>query len=226
MKLFSVASSFMAVFALSLNSYASDIATQKNFNSTLAPVKVTSMTELQKIDDHSSKFTYLGLPVTLSESKLNINKKVPSIGLVDSNLKSFTLGGAQAKPQVIASLVSLSTPVCSKEAQDLEKLSLKNPDVNFIVVSKDLPFLFPFFVKEHNIKNVKFVSSFRNNNFGSLYGTLVQNGVLQGLDSRAIFVINKNGNLIYQQRVSEIATPPNYKTLGLAINSLKSKNLE
>ena len=176
----------------------------------------------------ASAYTFLGKPVSIYKptNSLSVGHKVPVVTLVDNNLKSIKVGGSQAKPQVIASVVSLNTPVCSKEALDLDKIAIKNSDVNFIIVSQDLPFALDKYAKANKIKNLKFASSFRNDLFGKDFGTLITDSNLKGLNSRAVFVVNKSGNLVYQQRVSEIATPPNYKTLSLAIGSINASDID
>lgn len=233
MKLSFITSIFLGLFSLSslyLSAYAAN-PVQNKVNNVIVTSYNTANTANTAAKNMKSKsvgsaFTYLGFPVELSAGHLGLNKIVLPIGLVDSNLKPLVIGGAQDKPQVIASLVSLNTPVCAKEALDLNQLAIKNPNVNFIVVSKDLPFLLADYAKKNKIKNITFASSFRNNAFGNAYGTLIQNSVLKGLDSRAVFVINTEGELVYQQRVSEIATPPNYKTLSLAIDSIKASDID
>jgi thioredoxin-dependent peroxiredoxin len=180
------------------------------------------------VSTSGSAYTFLGNPVNIYKptNSLSVGHKVPGVALVDNNLKSIKVGGSQAKPQVIASVVSLDMPVCSKEALELDKMAIKNPNVNFIVVSQDLPFALEKYAKANKIKNIKFASSFRNDLFGKEFGTLITDSSLKGLNSRAVFVVNKSGNLVYQQRVSEIATPPNYKTLSLAIGSINASDID
>ena len=180
---------------------------------------VVSKSKVSSVDD-SSQITFLGKPVQISSKNLALNKKVPQVELVTPDLKTIKVGGATGKIQVIASIVSVNTPVCAKEVVDLDNLAKSFPKAQFIVVSKGLPFTMGSYAKKTDIKNIQFASSFRNDNFGSSFGTLITGGSLKDLNTRAVFVVNAKGNLVYKEMVSEIATPPNYATLKLAIKSV------
>jgi thioredoxin-dependent peroxiredoxin len=182
---------------------------------------VVSKSKVLPVDD-SSRITFLGKPVQISSKNLALNKKVPQVELVTPDLKTIKVGGTAGKIQVIASIVSVNTPVCAKEVIDLNNLAKSFPKAQFIVVSKGLPFTMGSYAKRSNIKNIQLASSFRNDNFGSSFGTLITGGVLKDLNTRAVFVINAEGDLVYKEMVSEIATPPNYETLKLAIKSVYS----
>lgn len=207
---------------------SSGVGAQTSSQNDIKNIVIIQPSAKQTTGKSASAYTFLGKPVSIYKptNSLSVGHKVPVVTLVDNNLKSIKVGGSQAKPQVIASVVSLNTPVCSKEALDLNKIAIKNSNVNFIIVSQDLPFALDKYAKANKIKNLKFASSFRNDLFGKDFGTLITDSNLKGLNSRAVFVVNKSGNLVYQQRVSEIATPPNYKTLSLAIGSINASDID
>jgi len=54
------------------------------------------------------------------------------------------------------------------------------------------------------------LSDFADGNFGKSYQLDITNGPLANLHSRAIIIINENGNIEYTEQVSEIADEPNY----------------
>ena len=207
---------------------SSGVGAQTSSQNDIKNIVIIQPSAKQTTGKSASAYTFLGKPVSIYKptNSLSVGHKVPVVTLVDNNLKSIKVGGSQAKPQVIASVVSLNTPVCSKEALDLDKIAIKNSNINFIIVSQDLPFALDKYAKANKIKNLKFASSFRNDLFGKDFGTLITDSNLKGLNSRAVFVVNKSGNLVYQQRVSEIATPPNYKTLSLAIGSINASDID
>ena len=116
--------------------------------------------------------------------------------------------------------------MCSKETLELDKLAVKNPDIDFMVVSQDLPFALNKYAKANKTKNIKFVqgrfcaaegikgvktvSAFRNNEFGKDYGVLITEGPFAGLFSRAVVLIDESGKIIYTEHVAELADEPNY----------------
>ena len=196
--------------------------------STQAPAKVG------KSEVKSTGITYLGNPINLvvSSDAAALNKKVLKTNLYDANFKKVSIGGdINSKPQVIASLLSLSAPVCSQEAASFAKLAAKFPNIDFILVSSDTPFTLSKYSKDNakdNIKNLKFYTDFgaedkgtkKSDNFGDNFGTLITDGVLKGLNARAVFLLDNKGDLMYKQFVNEIATPPNYSALSVALKSL------
>ena len=141
--------------------------------------------------------------------------------LVKPDLKSVSIGGASGKVQVIATVVSLNTPVCDKETMKLNTLAKHYPDTQFFVVSKDLPFELAKFTSDYKVKNVDLVSSFRNGAFSRYYGTLIDNTLLEGLDARAVFVIDAKGYLVYRQVVKEITDLPDFNKLEQLLNRCK-----
>lgn len=203
----------LAVFGMSSSSFAAAPNVNKINQAVVSKSRVLPVSD-------SSQITFLGKPVQVSPQILALDKKVPQVDLVTPGLKTIKVGGATGKIQVIASIVSVNTPVCAKEVVDLSNLAKNFPKAQFIVVSKGLPFTMGSYAKKTDIKNIQFASSFRNDNFGSSFGTLITGGSLKDLNTRAVFVVNAKGNLVYKEMVSEIATPPNYATLKLAIKSV------
>jgi thiol peroxidase len=55
------------------------------------------------------------------------------------------------------------------------------------------------------------LSTFRSPEFGKVYGTLITDGPLKGLQSRAIVVIDKSGSVLYTEQVPEITEEPDYE---------------
>ncbi|ODN41459.1 thiol peroxidase [Piscirickettsia litoralis] len=156
-------------------------------------------------------------PVQVAGHALEVGQQAPMVKLINPELKPIQLGGDQDKVQVIATVVSLNTPVCDAEAIRLNKIAQRYPEVQVTIVSKDLPFEDAKFKKQNRLNSVEFASDYRSNDFGKLYGTSIESSVLQGLDSRTIYVIDKNGKVSYREVVEEISTPPSYQALEQAI---------
>jgi thiol peroxidase len=63
-------------------------------------------------------------------------------------------------------------------------------------------------------------SDFRHKAFARAYGMLISDGALEGLCARALFVISKDGKIVYKQVVPEITEEPNYdEALNAAIDA-------
>ena len=78
-------------------------------------------------------------------------------------------------------------------------------------ISRDLPFAQARFCGAEGIDNVITLSDFAKGSFGKNYGLTIENGPLAHLHSRAIVIINAEGNIIYKEQVAEIADEPDYE---------------
>lgn len=74
-----------------------------------------------------------------------------------------------------------------------------------------MPFAHARFCTTEGINNVVTASTFRNTEFEKDYGVLIESGPLTGLLARAVFVIDKEGKIIYEELVSEITDEPDYE---------------
>lgn len=132
----------------------------------------------------------------------NINNKAPNVLLRSRNLSHVEIA-KKDEIQIIVSMPSLDTSVCSKQAKEMnQKLAAKN-GFNTIIVSMDLPFAANRFCAIEGISNITFASDYATKSFGYRYGTLIGKGILEGLLSRAVFVVDK-GILVYKDFASDI----------------------
>jgi len=63
------------------------------------------------------------------------------------------------------------------------------------------------FCGAESIKNMRVGSDYQDRNFGSNWGTLIEE--LKIL-ARGVFVLDKDGKVVYAQQVKEVAEEPNY----------------
>ena len=80
-----------------------------------------------------------------------------------------------------------------------------------ICISLDLTFAQKRFSGAEGQENVVSLSDFKDGSFGSSYGLTITDGPLAGLHSRAIVVLDEEGNVKYTEQVSEIADEPDYE---------------
>ncbi|ANE33350.1 thiol peroxidase [Campylobacter hyointestinalis] len=166
-----------------------------------------------------SNVTFKGTPVSLEGDTVNVGQKAPVVEVVGKDLSSFEVGGANGKFQVLIAVPSLDTGVCATETRKFnEKLAGKN-GVSVNVISMDLPFAMGRFCATEGIENLKVGSDFRGAKFAKAYGLLLKDSPLAGLLARAVFVLDKDGVVIYKEIVSEITTEPNYEAIIAALSS-------
>ncbi|PAF52380.1 lipid hydroperoxide peroxidase [Helicobacter sp. 13S00477-4] len=155
---------------------------------------------------------FKGNQVKLSGKELNVGDKAPEITLIGKDLSAIKLGGSQGKYQVINVVPSLDTGVCATQTRKFneEAASLKNATV--FVVSMDLPFAQGRFCSTEGIENLIVASDFKNKEFGQKYGVLLADSPLEGLLTRAVFVVDLEGKIVYKEICEEITQEPDYKS--------------
>ena len=157
-----------------------------------------------------------GTAITLGGTPAHTVGKLPAVG---TQVKDFILTGVDLQDKSLADFKgkyvimnifpSVNTGVCSKAVRKFneEAAGLKNATV--LCISKDLPFAQKQFCGAEGINNVVMLSAFRSD-FGNIYGVQIADGVMRGLLSRAVIVIDQNGKIVYEQQVPEIGQEPNY----------------
>ena len=101
-----------------------------------------------------SKVTLNGEAVKLVGDELSVGDYAPEVELVLADLKTLKVGGSSEKIQVIATVPSLDTGVCAMETKKFNEKMANLKNVNFSVVSMDLPFALGRFCGAENIKNI------------------------------------------------------------------------
>ena len=62
-----------------------------------------------------------------------------------------------------------------------------------------------------SLENVLTASDYKNSNFADAYGTLIIDGPMEGLHSRALVVVNEEGDVVHTEQVTETTDEPNYE---------------
>ena len=161
--------------------------------------------------------TFKGNSVSLSGKTLNVGDSAPKVDLIAGDLSVKSVGGANGKFQIINVVPSLDTGVCATQTRKFNEkaASLSNAEVS--VVSLDLPFAQGRFCSTEGIKNVVALSDFRNKAFGEAYGVILVGSPLEGLLTRAVFVVNPEGKIVHKEIVSEITSEPDYEAALAAV---------
>ena len=160
----------------------------------------------------------------LAGNEINVGDAAPVVTVVncDPMLQDETIGGASDKAQLVIVVPSLDTPVCDAETRKFNTEVASIDGISVKTVSMDLPFAAAKFCSTSGIDNLDVCSDFRNKDFANAYGMLLADGPLAGLTCRAIFVIDKSGNVCYKELVPEITAEPNYEAALEAAKSVAS----
>lgn len=146
-------------------------------------------------------------PLTVLGPELKVGDKAPEFELTDQKLAPVTLSDTSGRPRFFSVVPSLDTPVCDAQTKRFNEAAAKFPGVDFYTVSMDLPFAQRRWCNSFGAEHIKMLSDHRSGSFGMAYGTLIKD---QRIESRAIFVLDKDDTLQYVEYVKEIASAANY----------------
>jgi thiol peroxidase len=150
--------------------------------------------------------TMKGNPLTLIGPELKAGDKAPDFDAVDTSLKPVSLN-TTAGVRIFSVVPSLDTPVCDAQTKRFNEAAANLPSVEIYTVSMDLPFAQKRWCGAFGVDNVKMLSDHRSGSFGENYGTLIKD---LRIESRAIFVVDKDNKIRYAEYVKEVADHPNY----------------
>jgi len=160
--------------------------------------------------------TLMGNPMTLIGPELKPGDNAPDFQCVDVGMKPVTLSDTGHAVRIFSVVPSLDTPVCDAQTKRFNEEIVKLAGVEVYTVSMDLPFAQKRWGSAFNVDRIKMLSDHRDASFGANYGTLIKD---LRIESRAIFVVDKDNTIRYVEYVKEVADSPNYDA---ALSAAKS----
>jgi thioredoxin-dependent peroxiredoxin len=160
--------------------------------------------------------TLKGKPLTLVGPELKTGDPAPEFNVVDNGLQPVTLASTGANVRIVSVVPSLDTPVCDAQTKRFNEAAAGLPGVDILTVSMDLPFAQKRWCGAFGVDNIKMLSDHKDGSFGSNYGTLIKE---LRIESRAIFVIDRENKLRHVEYVKEVADFPNYEAALAAARS-------
>ncbi len=161
--------------------------------------------------------TFKGTPMTLVGEPVQVGQQAPDFTLYyfEGGLKPLKLADFKGKPSLISVVPSLDTGVCATQTKRFnDELASLGDKVNAVTVSLDLPFAQNRFCGAEGIKSMRVGSDYQDRSFGKSYGMLIDELKLL---ARGLFVLDKNGKVIHEELVKEVADQPNYATAMAAL---------
>jgi len=119
--------------------------------------------------------------------------------------------------RIMSVVPSLDTPVCAAQTKRFNDELAKVSGLEGLTVSMDLPFAQKRWCGAFGVDRVKMLSDHKNGSFGTSYGTLIKE---LRIESRAIFVVDKDNVIRHVEYVKEVADHPDYEAALKAAKSL------
>jgi len=165
--------------------------------------------------------TFKGTTVNLAGNALNVGDKAPSVIATGTDLSDVEIGGAKDRVQLIITVPSLDTDTCAAETRRFN-VDVNNLDIcETTVVSMDLPFAADRFCTTEGIENLTVASDYIDKEVSKSFGILMDDNKLKGLSARAVFVIDRSGEIVYKEIVPEVTDEPNYEAALEAIKEAR-----
>jgi thiol peroxidase len=158
-----------------------------------------------------------GKPLTVVGPELKAGDKAPEFEVVSDSLQPVTLGSTGQAVRIFSVVPSLDTPVCDAQTKRFNEEAAKLPGVEIYTISMDLPFAQKRWCGAYGVDKVKMLSDHRSGSFGEHYGTLIKD---LRIESRAIFVLDKDNTVKHVEYVKEVAEHPNYEAALSVVRSL------
>ena len=158
-----------------------------------------------------ASITLGGNPIHTSGELSKVGTKLADFKLVKNDLSIATLSDFAGTNLVLNIFPSIDTGTCATSVRTFNARASKLENTKVLCISRDLPFAQKRFCGAEGIENVINLSDFKDGSFGKTNGLEIVDGVLAGLHSRCIIVLDTTGSVIYTEQVSEIANEPNYE---------------
>ena len=160
---------------------------------------------------------FKGTPAKLKGNLPTVGTKLGDFNLVKNDLSAVTRKDFSGKTKIILTVPSLDTGVCATETKRFNQEAASVPGVEVLVVSRDLPFAQKRFCATEGHANVEAASGHRDAAFDTADGLLIKE---LRLLARAVLVVDRDGEVRYEQIVPEIGQEPDYKQALAATRNL------
>ena len=158
-----------------------------------------------------------GKPLTLLGPELKAGEKAPDFAAVTDSLQDVNLEKTGHAVRIFSVIPSLDTPVCDAQTKRFNEEAAKLDGIEIYTVSMDLPFAQKRWCGAFGVDKIKMLSDHRTGSFGEHYGTMIKE---LRIESRAIFVLDKDGTIKHVEYVKEVADHPNYEAALAAAKAL------
>jgi thiol peroxidase len=140
-----------------------------------------------------------------------LGSMAPDFTLTRHDFNMVSLKDHKGKKIVLNIFLSVDTPTCAQSVHQFNKKASLIDNTVIFCVSTDLPFALNRFCGAEGIDHLELLSDYKEGAFGQDYGVTFKDGPLRSLFSRAIVIINEEGQVIYTEHVPKLADEPNYQ---------------
>ena len=157
--------------------------------------------------DRTGVITFKGEPLTLEGDAVKVGGKAPDATLAANDLSEKKLSDYCGKVCIVSVVPSLDTPVCDTQSRKFNGHAGELDNVTVLTISADLPFAQARWCGAADARHVEVLSDYKTGEFGKAWGLRIKE---LGLLTRAVYVVNGEGTVTYEQIVPEVTEEPDY----------------
>lgn len=166
--------------------------------------------------------TVHGALTRLEGKEVDVGREAPSARITKLDGSKNVIGMIAPNLQLIISIPSLKTEVCSLGAKKFNELVKQFKKLDTIMVTTDDIEFVKEYAKNENIDSAELVID-ADLNFAKKYGLLIKEGKLKNRLARAVYLINREGLVAYKELVGEIVDEVDYDACIKAVNKILSE---
>ena len=153
----------------------------------------------------------MGQNLPLTGTGLKVGQQLPAHMLVDSHtMKDVDLRDYQGSVLFLSIVPSIDTAVCETQTHYLGEEGDRLPEsIKRIVISRDTPFAQVRFAKDARLKDLQFLTDYKEGAFGRSTGLLLEGPRLL---ARSVVLVDKQGVVRYIQVVPDITHLPDMES--------------
>ncbi|QIL46913.1 thiol peroxidase [Vagococcus coleopterorum] len=161
-----------------------------------------------KISIKGEEFTLPGQPVS-------VGAQAPDFKMQDLEDTVKTLADFQGKPTIISVVPAIETRICQLQTKRFNQEAGNMPEVNLVTVSTDSKETQANWCASEGVTMTMLRDEDRE--FGKAYGLYLAE---KDFDTRALIVLDTNGQVAYVKVSEEVSEEPNYRAALDIVNSL------
>ena len=171
-----------------------------SFRQAKPPVNKGSVEPGSAVSRGEKRFRLLGTPIA-------VGRPLPSVKLVDAmSGKDVDLSEEKGRILFLSVVPSIDTKVCEAQTHYLaEEGSRMGDKIERITISRDTPFAQMRFSEEAKLNNIRFLSDYKEGEFGRATGLLIDESKLL---ARSVILVDREGVVRYIQVVPELSNLP------------------
>lgn len=153
--------------------------------------------------------TVHGTPTALLGKERSVGKEAPAARVSRLDGSQNVIGMIAPNVQLLIAIPSLKTDVCSLGAKKFNELIREFSKLTtYMITTDDIEFVNEYAQKE-SIDGAEIVID-DHRNFAKQYGLLIAEGKLKERLARAVYVIDRDGFIVYRELVPEIVDEVDY----------------